>query len=1045
MRRLLFALLFVLGSCAPPPAFAQFDLGAGSAPKIAGAALPACTAETISDYMIVDSDDPDSCSGGSGTLYSGVNYCYCDQDDLNWKVLASSLDEVALEALLASTANGQGASKIGVEDAASRFISTDLEGVLAELHSLASAGGGGGGGATSEAQLETNLLDVANVFTNNDGTLADDDLSDDSTSDLAEGTNLYYTDGRADARVGIHAASADHDGRYFTETEVQAGPCNSTTEKQIGVDTDGSPVCATDQTGGGGATNLGTTVAADQVTVTNDTGTPAVLPQATPTTAGVISGADQAKLDGIEAAATADQTGAEILSAFESETGRDVSADGAKLDSIGLQTDSDADGLYEVAYLWDADGDGSGKVTCTAKDVPDPACKASGEVIYRDFADDLNCAIHGGCPGTGQMEQTGLLLLEDGVVYAIWPCWDASEPAGFNDPTAANDDLHDSTADTAYNHCPATPSGTGRRFITVALLGWQGTLQGAGVDTRDPETTAGYVRDQGTYIVDDRGPAHDGDGDNVWFLSDGFIRGINFGYQNSINSVPSVPTQTGEFGADGDSKGYGEISGNQPILGFNGAICVADTSTGGSVSADGWAQALMAGDLVMIPTSSMGTDELNMKNIYRVRDTPSATTCNGAGTVEIPLGGRVSSGTGGDFSGNIAYSRQAYDGRFVIAVRSDHLQSAATIRQVTIEPQDWWNETGGDCAGSGVWDSTADSAQADHDCDTNPLVGFWGHTNSKLEEVVIRHWHDRAIDGEAGSGYRGVEDSQFFFGNGGQLSDPSQDFRFKQIFLAYSQFEGGIFGTFGGNLSVQDLTIFQSSFDYIATFQDSAVGQRFERVKILASAFGHAFRYLCGARNNVVSDVTITGHEDSNAYDLNGALARMICADTAEPIQGNSIDLVHMEGPGQATGGTGATNCAVVMDANSVIGTSNAGAIQNNQFSRIHYVESGDAINVSPSLFCIQDDEVTTSRDVGPDYSHEEVLADNQFWGSSIELAGGSGTARVYATCGLFDAGGNGSTHRCEDGLNGSGSNGADPVGCMNFENGAVPAVQSCQ
>ncbi len=44
--------------------------------------------------------------------------------------------------------------------------------------------------------------------------------------------------------------------------------------------------------------------------------------------------ADGSKLDGIESGATADQTPAEILSAVESESGRDMSADGVKLDSI---------------------------------------------------------------------------------------------------------------------------------------------------------------------------------------------------------------------------------------------------------------------------------------------------------------------------------------------------------------------------------------------------------------------------------------------------------------------------------------------------------------------------------------------------------------------------------------------------------------------------------------------------------------------------------------------------------------------------------------
>jgi len=57
-----------------------------------------------------------------------------------------------------------------------------------------------GGLATSsidtEAELENILSDVTNVFTNNDGALNDDDLSDNTTSDLSEGTNLYYTIGR---------------------------------------------------------------------------------------------------------------------------------------------------------------------------------------------------------------------------------------------------------------------------------------------------------------------------------------------------------------------------------------------------------------------------------------------------------------------------------------------------------------------------------------------------------------------------------------------------------------------------------------------------------------------------------------------------------------------------------------------------------------------------------------------------------------------------------------------------------------------------------
>ena len=794
-----------------------------------------------------------------------------------------------------------------------------------------------------------------------------------------------------------------------------------------------------DSGGGGGATNLGTTVAADQLTVTNDTGTPAVLPQATPTTAGVISGADQAKLNAVEAAATADQTGAEILSAWETETGRSVAADGAKLDGIGLQSDSDGDGLYEVAYLWDADGDGSGKVVCTAKDVPDVACKASGEVIYRDFADDVNCAVHGGCAGGGQMEQTGLLLLENGVTYLNWPCWDASEPPGFNDPTAINDDLHDSTADTAYNHCPLGPSGT-RRLVTVALLGWQGTIQGAGTDTRNPETTVGYKRDTGTYIADDRGPNWDNLGTNVWFGVDGFIRGINFGFQNGLLVASTFPTMTGEFAADGDSKGWGTIDGNQPILGFNGDICVSNTSVAGSVSADNWATSLVAGDIVIIPTSSMSADEPNVEHAYRVRDTPSVTECNGVGTVNIPLGGRAFGGTAGDFANNPIFSTQAYDGRFVIAARSDYFQSSATIEKVTIESQDWWNESGGDCSATGVWTKTDDNAELDFDCDTNPFVGFWGHTRGGLKNVVMRFWHDRGIDGESGSGLRKIYDTMFMFGQGGQVSDPSGDFRFREIEISDSQFNTSVFGTYGANFSIEEATITRSTFDYFASMQDSSVSQRFSGIRSLGNAFSSLFYVGCGARNNVFERLVITGHQDAQLLDRNGVVARFQCdgATTFDEIYGNVFDVVHMEGPGQGSGASAATNCAVVIDAGSLLGAENIGTIRDNTFSRFNYVDDGGNLNIDASLFCIQDDASATRAG---DYSFEEILADQRFYGNSVRVTGGTGVARVYATCGLEAT----SRDRCEDALFGSAAGGADPIGCMNFENGAVPAVQSCQ
>lgn len=79
------------------------------------------------------------------------------------------------------------------------------------------------------------------------------------------------------------------------------------------------------QTGGSVSVNLGESYTSTSVTVTNTGGGNALLNQAVANvTAGVLSAADKAKLDGIEAAATGDPTGAEIVAAIDTELGTEV-------------------------------------------------------------------------------------------------------------------------------------------------------------------------------------------------------------------------------------------------------------------------------------------------------------------------------------------------------------------------------------------------------------------------------------------------------------------------------------------------------------------------------------------------------------------------------------------------------------------------------------------------------------------------------------------------------------------------------------------------
>jgi hypothetical protein len=88
------------------------------------------------------------------------------------------------------------------------------------------------------------------------------------------------------------------------------------------------------------STNLSYTTAATTGTVVSSDGTDATIPAATTTLAGLLTGTDKTKLNGIESNATADQTAAEILTAIKT------------IDGSGSGLDADLlDGLDSTAFL----------------------------------------------------------------------------------------------------------------------------------------------------------------------------------------------------------------------------------------------------------------------------------------------------------------------------------------------------------------------------------------------------------------------------------------------------------------------------------------------------------------------------------------------------------------------------------------------------------------------------------------------------------------------------------------------------------------------
>jgi hypothetical protein len=1130
MKRLALALILLLAACSQP-AYAQL-VGGVQPNRVAASALNAvtCNGNVPSTYLVVDPVDADSCTTGTGVVGDDINVCVCQPGHSGgprWVSVASTFGVKADAVSTGNIVDGEvrtadiGDSQVTTLKILDRTIQagdiavgaigaaeiTDGGVTLPDLAATNSSSAGqcltvsasntityaACGNATAETivTVETDTSLVLKPDGAGGAEWGTDEGGASNFDELGTGTNTS-----SNLFVGSGASLTPTGTGVIAATDLTPDAIDSTTDLAAGLCTDGQALV---KAGGAwtcgaasGAANLGTTVAADQVTVTNDAGTPAVIPAATTTTAGALTGADKTKLDGVEAGAAADQTDAEILSAWESETGRTASADAAKLDGIeagaaadqaaaevpfvntitgfvatqiqaaidelytwviaqlALARDPDGDGLYESSYLADWDGDGSGWVTCSAKDTPDPGCKFDGHRVYRDTFDDLVCGIIG-C-GFGQMELDGLILLEEGT-YLGFPCFDAGEPSGFNDPTAANDDLRDAIADTAYQHCPAAPDSS-RRIFTLATMGWQGRIRGTGRDLRDP-SDPGWRPDRGTYLLNDMGPSWEVEGRNVWFGQDGFVRGIGIGFAPSINTNAAAPSQSGENVTDGDSKGYGVISGDQLSTdldsdGQGATICVADTSAGGTVSADGWAQTLDAGDIVIVRGSShagaSGFEQARVNFAMRVRDTPTATTCNGAGTVAIPIGGRDTSGTDGEDFGTIPpFVRVLYDGAYVMAARSEALQAGATFENMTIGPLDWWGEPGGDCGESGVWSQAADQAGTDFDCDTNPLVGFWGGTRGGLVDVVIQNHHDRSVDGATHWGQKEIRRVDWINGRGGPIADPAYGFNFYESTVWNTQFAAGALDTFGPGIEIDGLRFINTTASYYVSV---GIGSRFNTIKglrVLGSAFGHIIQGTCGADFNHFEDIVVSGRYGTGGNGEPGVIARWICSDPTTPITTNTISGVRMDGPMQLAP-LNETNCAVVLETGSGGGTDNTDAIIGNSFDRFRWVTTSQTKGQF-GLFCNRHNDTTYGAGAVED---QNVLWKNSFTNSFIRYDGATGAgprrANVYNVCLSNDT-------CATDVLSDADSSVThNPMGCGNLEAGGVagvfsvdrPAIQDC-
>ena len=180
----------------------------------------------------------------------------------------------------------------------------------------------------------SNITEGSNLYYTN--ARADARIAAASTSDLSEGTNLYYTNARADARIAAASTSDLSEGTNLYYTDARA-------DARVALIVDSAP--GTLNTLNELAAALGDD-ANFSTTVTNSIATK--LPLAGGALTGAVTtnstfdgrnvSVDGAKLDGIEAGATADQTAAQILTAIKTVDGSGSGLDADLLD--GLQSDS---------------------------------------------------------------------------------------------------------------------------------------------------------------------------------------------------------------------------------------------------------------------------------------------------------------------------------------------------------------------------------------------------------------------------------------------------------------------------------------------------------------------------------------------------------------------------------------------------------------------------------------------------------------------------------------------------------------------------------
>jgi len=591
---------------------------------------------------------------------------------------------------------------------------------------------------------------------------------------------------------------------------------------------------------------------------------------------------------------------------------------GAGITSAAVETLIESE--TKIHRMCDWDNDGTTYVTCTAKDfvgaVETPWCKYSGEVIWPDFADDLNAAVHQTDSNAAcETVATGDTILLDNAIYPIAPCQNSTSGAGVDYSNPFDRSQVATFPVDAAIEAECAVDKQGNLLHGLQFQDWQGVIQGAGWDLRSSTQTEIDLRAEGrtvgSTIVIDEGPVI---GD--WFGTTEHHKPFGFGFQDA-------PCGSGQYNSCHTGTGTYDLGlGVTPSLVAKDLTQIETTGTGEGFMlciSGAYADQLVAGDLLGVGAAYDATPLQQGSALttltFKEAITPTASdACDlVAGTNKWIRFGAHPLGIGANNPGVSRMHVTQPQGEIigltsfgVVQIPAGRLNGKMVLRDLTVEPQDIWNG-GGDCVvATGLADydfyfDGDDTLSADEagkprgldvdapDCDTTTMISMHEGSETHMQRVAVKHWGHFAMDG-IGAGQRGVfEDVQMMYGNGQSIDDGGQKGEYVRVTISKSVFVGSIFAAYGPR-RVTGMRIIDSGFSTIFTLNPDNNFSELLDTEIISSSFVTAVIVNEGAQFNTVRNLTSRGRTASwNASSPSSSMIMIEAGNGFEHITGNTF------------------------------------------------------------------------------------------------------------------------------------------------------------